>query len=335
MKYLFQILLIAAVIVSTHELRGNSGIREVKITSKFDQTAQPAMIMAASGNDARPLLVALHTWSCSYKSDSRGFVQLCKERNWHLIYPNFRGPNWNPDACGSELVVSDIEDAVDYMCRNFNVDRKRIYLFGGSGGGHCTLLIAGRRPDLFCAVSAWCPISDIARWHKDSKKLKNSYWKHIEISCGGNPEESDNALKEARKRSPLTWLPNAVDKVAVDISTGIHDGHTGSVPVGHAIRAYNILADEKDRISEEDIAFIEKNRAIPAHLKFLPGDPAYGKHKVYLRKVSRQVRLTIFEGGHNILPAVGGEWLSRQSAGNSPDFNTGAAGDSRSLELSK
>ena len=65
MKYLFQILLIAAVIVSTHELRGNSGIREVKITSKFDQTAQPAMIMAASGNDARPLLVALHTWSCS------------------------------------------------------------------------------------------------------------------------------------------------------------------------------------------------------------------------------------------------------------------------------
>lgn len=303
-----------------------TAIQDILYPCKFDHTMQPAKFFRAAGTEPRPLVVCLHTWSGDHTQKSfERYAALAEIKNWHMIFPKFRGPNWTPDGCGSELVVSDLEDAVTYVKDTVPVDSAQVYLTGGSGGGHCTLLMAGRRPDLWTAVSAWCPISDIALWHGQSRERKNAYADHIESACGGNPEDSQEALKEARKRSPLTWLPNAVGYLPVDIGTGIHDGHRGSVPVGQAIRAYNILAAPEDRISEEDIAFIEANEKIPAHLAAEKGDPAYGEHTVYLRKQSRLVRLTIFEGGHDMLLETSYEWLGRQISGRAPDWSPGSA----------
>ena len=233
--------------------------QKIEYRSKFDNTMQPAMCQPAAGTEPRPLMVALHTWSFTYEADCSIYAEVAAKYNWHMIFPHFRGPNWTPEGCGSDLVISDLEDAVAYMSSTYSVDPSKIYLVGGSGGGHCSLLLAARRPDLWSAVSSWCPISDIARWHKESRDRKNAYADHIEKACGGDPAMSESAQYEARLRSPLTWLPNAVNRVTVDIGTGIHDGHTGSVPVGQAIRAFNALAAENDRISEEDIAYIEAN----------------------------------------------------------------------------
>lgn len=298
-------------------------IREITYPCKFDGSMQSAMAYFAEGTEARPLLVALHTWSGDYTQPCTNYANFCIANNWNLIYPNFRGPNWLEDGCGSELVVSDLEDAVAFMKAAANVDPARVYLVGGSGGGHCTLLMAGRRPDLWTAVSAWCPISDIAAWHKECINTRHKgYSEHIESACGGDPAVSEHAAKEARKRSPLTWLPNA-SGLTVDIGTGIHDGHTGSVPVSQAIRAYNVLAAPEDRISEEDIAFIVKNEKIPEALAAHVSDPAYGTRAIYLRKQSRRVRLILFEGGHDLLPWPAMEWLSRQTAGKAPDWSAG------------
>ena len=290
---------------------------------KFDQTMQPAKFFPAEGSAPRPLVVCLHTWSFDQNGSHDRYAELAKIKNWHMIFPKFRGPNWLPEGCGSDLVVSDLEDAVAFVKNTVAVDPARVYLTGGSGGGHCSLLLAGRRPDLWTAVSSWCPISDIARWHRESRRLGHGYADHIESACGGIPAESEPAMKEARLRSPLTWLPNAAGVLPVDIGTGIHDGHTGSVPVGQAIRAYNILAAPEDRISDADIAFIEDNEKIPPHLAAKEHDPAYGEHTVYLRKQSRKVRLTLFEGGHDILPESAFEWLDRQVSGRAPDWSAG------------
>ena len=138
-----------------------------------------------------------------------------------------------------------------------------------------------------------------------------------------DPETSEKALEEARKRSPVSWLANAKDVLPVDINTGIHDGHTGSVPVGQSIRAYNLLAAPEDRIPEADIAFIEENEKIPSHLAAKEGDPAYGTHAILLRKRSRQVRLTIFEGRHDMFFETAFDWLGRQISGHPADFSAG------------
>ena len=42
---------------------------------------------------------------------------------------------------------------------------------------------------------------------------------------------------ELKMRSPVRHLAKAAD-VPLDINTGIHDGHTGSVPVSQSIEAF-------------------------------------------------------------------------------------------------
>lgn len=314
-----------------------SSVQEISYPCKFDQTMQPAQFIAAEGMELRPLVVCLHTWSYGHEQDSYvHYAELAKIRNWYMIFPKFRGPNWLPDGCGSDLVVSDLEDAVSYVRSNYPVDSACIYLIGGSGGGHCSLLMAGRRPDLWTAVSSWCPISDLALWHTQCRTLKNGYAGHIESACGGIPAESENALKEARKRSPLTWLSNAAGILPVDISTGIHDGHTGSVPVGQAIRAFNLLAAPEDRVSEADIEFIENNEKVPEHLAARTGNQTFGRRKIHLRIQSRTARLTLFEGGHDMLPEQAFEWLARQHRFSAPDWNVGTLSENGSaIELSR
>ena len=297
---------------------------------KVDHSMQPALVLHATGQEPRPLLVALHTWSYTCADGCDSYESFCKANNWNLIFPNFRGPNWTEDGCGSELVVSDLEDAVAFMKANACVDSNRVYLMGGSGGGHCTLLLAGRRPDLWTAVSAWCPISDVAAWHGQCLNTRNSeYSDHIEKACGGVPAPGTAAERSARLRSPLTWLPNALS-LPVDINTGIHDGHTGSVPVSQTIRAYNILAKPEDRIAEEDIDYIVKNEAVPAHLGEAEQDPSYLGRKIHIRRQSGNVRLTIFEGGHDILLPTGTLWLARQIRGNATDWASGTSAEATS-----
>jgi len=315
-----------------------STMKEINYPCKIDQSLQPALFWQATGDEPRPLLVGLHTWSFDHKNSSGYFLELCQKFNWHFIGPCFRGPNWTPEACGSDFVVSDLEDAVAYMKATVKVDDKRVYLMGGSGGGHCSLLLAGRRPDLWTAVSSWCPISDIAAWHDQciANPKQKGYAMHIEKACGGNPAQEPEARREAIIRSPLSWLANAKG-IPVDINTGIHDGHTGSVPVSHAILAFNVLAKPEDRISDEDIRIIVNEERVPEHLQTKEQDPSYGAgHAIYLRRQSGNARLTIFEGGHTILSFPGMTWMGRQTSGQPADWTPGGApGSVKEKELSR
>lgn len=311
-------------------------IREILYDCKIDQTRQPAMFRAAEGNDPRPLLVGLHTWSYDHTDHYEKFASICEQSNWNFIFPEFRGPNWRPEACGSDFVVSDLEDEVRYVCKTANVDKKRIYLCGGSGGGHCSLLLAGRRPDLWTAVSSWCPISDIRYWHEQCFAVNLRYYKHIESACGGNPETDAAARKQAMVRSPISWLANAAE-LPLAINCGIHDGHVGkgSVPVDQSIFAFNVLAAPEDRISWDDAMYMVKNEAVPEHLLCKEIDPAFGEHKVLFRRVSNNVRLTIFDGNHDLYEQAALEWLSRQIKGQPISWAPGPASAALDLDSSK
>lgn len=227
-------------------------------------------------------------------------------------------------ACGSDFVVQDIVDAVEFMKKIVHVDTSRIYLCGGSGGGYAALLMAGRHPEIWKAVSCWCPIYNLTQWHKETRESESweRYARDIERVCGGDPGKDPLVFQEAEYRSASAYLKHA-SSVPLDICTGIHDGHTGSVPVSHAIQAYNTLAAPADRIAGEDIQFILENEKIPEHLKCLAPDPAFGEHTVLLRRQSANVRLTLFEGAHDILPAISADWLSRQIPGKMPDWGNG------------
>ena len=301
--------------------------------STADDSIQPFYWYDPGRDGAVPLVVALHSWgaSCHWNSPAKGVFAYCKKNGWAMVYPNYRGPNVRPEACGGELAVQDILDVIAWVKAVRKIDADRVYVIGGSGGGHMSLLMAGRHPEVFAGAAAFCPITDLKRWRDDSLARRADYVWKIEKSCGGTPEEMP---LEYAKRSPLTHLPKArAAALPVYIATGIHDGHTGSVPVGHSIRAFNALADEADRISEADIAFIEANEKIPEALQFKGTDPFYGpKTRVHLRATSANARLTVFEGGHGGNYPAGLDFLSRQRRGRPADMTLSAGTNRAQIE---
>ena len=104
-----------------------------------------------------------------------------------LPSPGFSGTQPHPASDRFELVIGDIVSAVEYACKQTKVDKKRIFLFGASGGGYTSLVMAGKRPDLWAGVSAWVPISDLRAWHRECKAKGLKYAREIELSCGGAP----------------------------------------------------------------------------------------------------------------------------------------------------
>lgn len=283
----------------------------VEIPSSIDGKPQPASVYVPPPGKPAPLLVLLHSWSAHYNNSSKTDDALAEaqRRGWAFIAPDFRGPNDHAEACGSDLAVQDVLDAVNFMKRRTQIDTRRIYVLGGSGGGFMTLVMAGRAPHLWAAASAWVPITDLAAWYAFSKSKGSRYWKMME-GCFDGPPTSTFTQQQYRQRSPLYFLSLARD-LPIDIQTGIQDGHTGSVPVSHSLKAFNALAAPADRISDADIDFITSQARIPATAPPPPREDRL--HPILFRRASRQARLTIFDGGHDTDFAAAIRWLEKHT----------------------
>ncbi len=292
---------------------------EAKILSSHDSNLQPAYYwIPGDVSEPVPLLVGLHSWSADYQQTDPGveYLNECRNRGWAFIHPNFRGPNTNPDACGSEAALQDIRDAVLWMKRKTAIDSARVYAVGASGGGHAALMAASRWPDIWAAVSAWVPPTDLSAWYRHTRSKDLKYWKHLTSVCGGAPGESTSVDLEYKQRSPVHRLDRAKG-IPIEIAAGIRDGHGGSVPVSHTLWAFNALVRANGYnhalIPEETIDEIVRNMKIPADLaRGAPADPTYTK-PVLFRRSAGPVRVTLFEGGHEILVPAAIAWLEQHA----------------------
>jgi acetyl esterase/lipase len=290
----------------------SESIQEITYRSSADGTVQPAMFFRPDTDHSVPLLVALHTWSGDYRQDFHAeCAAWCQREGWAYIHPNFRGPNRRPEATGSELVVQDIVDAVAFARQHARIDPHRVYLAGTSGGGYAALLMAGRHPELWSAVSAWVPVTDLEAWYHECLARGAHYAQEVVDSCGGPPGASAEVDRQYERRSAVTWLGHARG-VPLDINAGIRDGHQGSVPVSHTLRAFNAVAQPADRVADAEIDYFVREAAVPPALRREIADPSYGAKRPLFRRQSGQARVTLFEGGHEMVPRAALEWLARQ-----------------------
>ena len=123
-------------------------VKEVAIQASKDGQIQKAYFYATTNARPQPLIVSLHTWSGDYTQNDL-LVKQCLLNNWNYIHPDFRGPNWTVPACGSPLVLSDIDDAIQYAIDHGKVDPAEIHVIGGSGGGYATLMMFLNTSDTF------------------------------------------------------------------------------------------------------------------------------------------------------------------------------------------
>lgn len=290
---------------------------KVDVVSTLDRVKQACNVWHADGAEPRPLLVLLHTWGGTYEQKLTNYIDQAFIHNWHCIMPDFRGPNWHPDACGSLKARQDILDAVDWAENNLEIDADRIYLIGGSGGGHMTLRMCGHAPKVFAAASAWCGISDVGAWHHEHVKegVEDKYARDIVASLGGAPGSSPQVDQQILERSPLPHMHNA-SKMHLDIAHGIHDGKKGSVPFWHSIWAYNRIAAKlgEPEVTQSEIQQLwNQGRLDYPQLGETDPDPTYGGKQIYLRRRAGNCRLTIFDAGHEALPHAACNWLAHHS----------------------
>lgn len=280
----------------------------VSFTSTHDQSEQPARLYRSPEAGAQPLLVQLHTWSSDMDSfNPDDWVTAARAHGWHVILPNFRGANNKPEACASPAARQDVLDAVEAAKAHVNVDPDRVYLCGVSGGGHMALVMAAHSPQTWTAVSAWVPISDLAAWHGETQAAGRHYWQNVEACVGGALGSSPAVDEQLRLRSPIHFMANAAD-LPLDINTGVHDGHTGSVPIHHSIDAFNVIAETLGLpgVSQSRINALSQEW-IPAAPPVI--DPNY-ERPIHLRETAGKARITVFEGGHDWLPSSACHWLA-------------------------
>jgi len=176
---------------------------EIFVESSLDGSREPGLLWMPSEGTAEALVVGLHTWSADRLTSQAGFLPFCRERNWALLLPEFRGPNLVTssramEAGGSPLARRDIVDATrDVLARHFAKETPPVFLHGGSGGGHMGLLTAAREDFPWTAVSSWCPITDLVAWHEEN----SDYRPHVAAVCGGPP--GPQTADEYWQRSPL------------------------------------------------------------------------------------------------------------------------------------
>ena len=308
---------LAAAAVPAGEGGLGEGPVDLKITSSIDGAEQPVLLYVPPGGKRVPLLVSVHSWSTGYAGyDSyAATLELCKDKGWAFLSPHFRGPNARPEACASDLAVQDVLDAVAYAKGHARVDERRVYLLGGSGGGHMALVMAHRAPKAWAAVSAWVPVTDLAAWHAFCSESGLKYAKDIEQCLGGPPGDPERD-KEYRRRSPVYWLDKAKG-LPIDIQTGIRDGHgVHSIPIDHTLRAFNALAKanghEGAMLPPEDVAYLTREARVPPRLADEREDEEGREHPVLFRRTAGPVRLTLFDGGHEIDPPAALAWLAER-----------------------
>jgi dipeptidyl aminopeptidase/acylaminoacyl peptidase len=291
---------------NTNNTQAHPFLQKDSIQSSLDGNTQVFYYSKATNPKPRPLVVQLHSWSWS--ADGLQNVNLdsaAKAKDWHYIFPNFRGVNNHAKACCSAFALSDIDEAIDWALAHMNVDKERIYIVGHSGGGYATLAMYMKSRHRIRGFSAWVPISDLVAWYGESVERKNKYANEI-IKCTGANEAFDE--QKAKERSPLFWkTPIKKRKHSIlQIYTGIHDGYTGSVPISQSVHFYNkLLTDAKERdaskfVSAEDLSMMLKTQTSPSPIN---GKRLDGRTILY-QKSSKNIQLTIFEGTHEMLSRV-------------------------------
>jgi dienelactone hydrolase len=278
-----------------------SEFRIAEIRSSADGSKQRARFYSSRTKKGAPLIVSLHTWSGDYNQEDPLAGEIIK-RGWNYIHPDFRGPGNRPEAGGSDLVISDIGDAINYALRNSDANPDDVHIIGVSGGGYATLAAYMKLRYPVRSFNSWAAISDLEAWYDECRSRNLKYSVDLEkITTGGTSFDAT----EAQRRSPLRMNYPVKYRAGsfLNIYAGINDGYNGSVPITHSIEFFNTIAKikypgEKSLVVPDSIIIRLLGRRVDPQGDY---QRRLAGRNVYLSSAAPDLSLTIFEGGHEML----------------------------------
>ncbi len=188
-----------------------------------------------AGDQPIPLVISPHGRGVSYKTNAHRWGNLPGIGGFAVVSPAGQGDHLRKFSWGANGQVEDLARMPDIVdgrrWQRLDIDRSRIYAFGGSMGGQETLLLAARHPHMLAGAAALDSLVDFPRQYRNFPRLGctpacERMWhgpigfamqKFAQREVGGTPR---TAHAKYAARSPLTYarrarrvLPSAPDLV--------------------------------------------------------------------------------------------------------------------------
>ncbi|HVL30233.1 MAG TPA: S9 family peptidase, partial [Sphingomicrobium sp.] len=168
------------------------------------KTGLPAIVMPHGGPSAR---------------DEWGFdwlVQFYAARGYAVLQPNYRGSSGYGDAWFRnqgfqkwKVAIDDVLDAGRWMVAQGIADPKKLAAVGWSYGGYAALQSAVVDPNLFKAVVAIAPVTDLDLLKQE---IGSTTWANKIIGSGPHVREGSPAQNAARINAPVLLFHGELDR---------------------------------------------------------------------------------------------------------------------------
>lgn len=144
-----------------------------------DGTTIPGYLTLPPGHDGRPIPALVMPHGGPAARDEWGFdwlAQYFANRGYAVLQPNFRGSAGYGDAWFQtngfqswRTAIGDVNDAGRWLVREGIADPAKLAIVGWSYGGYAALQSAVVEPDLYRAVIAIAPVTDLNRLREESR----------------------------------------------------------------------------------------------------------------------------------------------------------------------
>jgi pimeloyl-ACP methyl ester carboxylesterase len=167
-----------------------------------------------------PLVISPHGRGVSARANAKLWGALPARGMFAVISPEGAGRKLSRYSWGSWGQIDDLARMPEIARRTLpwlQIDRKRIYAFGGSMGGQETLLLLARRPGMLAGAAAFDSVADFARQYRSwpdlpcDRQCRETYRGSVGRSLqslarqelGGSPRQRPAAYAV---RSPVTYV---------------------------------------------------------------------------------------------------------------------------------
>lgn len=187
-----------------------------------DGTEIPAYLTLPAGSDGKGLPAIVMPHGGPGSRDEWGFdwlAQFYAARGYAVLQPNFRGSAGYGAAWYKQngfkswrIAVGDVNDAGRWLIAQGIAAPSKLGVVGWSYGGYAALQSAALDPDLFKAIVAIAPVTDLERLRQEAQPYSNFPQVDAFIGNGPHIREGSPAQNAGRIKAPVLLFHGTMDQ---------------------------------------------------------------------------------------------------------------------------
>lgn len=186
------------------------------------------------------------------------FSEFFASRGYTILEPNFRGSSGYGFEFQMESVQKwggamqdDLADAAKWMLKEYDIDKNKICMIGGSYGGYASLMAAVKQQDVFKCAASFAGVSDLELIVSKARRFTNNEVVKKQFGTDTDVLEQNSPVNFAKKINiPVLLIHGDKDRV---------------VDVSHSREMYEELKDYKKEVEYIELENGNHHMEIEAH----------------------------------------------------------------------